>query len=150
MTLNHPHLPAKGARVMNGTDYRDLGFVTDVRDDANGPLEVKWDSGETTWHGADCIYLARPDAFLFNCCRDHIAPDWSQFKSLEIGGCVTETEENGDTFTVGGKSDDEAEFWTIYARHHSGEAEAITDCKTRDDAECAASQLRDLSRLPMA
>lgn len=149
MELNNAHLPQKGARVMNGTDDRDLGIVVDVRDNPNGPVQLKWDCGETGWYGAAGIYLARPNSFLFNCCPGDIAPDWSQFKSLEIGGCVTETEENGDTFTVGGKSDAEAEFWTVYGRHHSGEAEAITDCKTRDAAERAASQLRDLSRLPM-
>ncbi|WP_027578464.1 hypothetical protein [Bradyrhizobium sp. Ai1a-2] len=150
MDLQNSHLPPIGARVTNGTDDRDLGIVVDVRDNANGPLQVKWDNGETTWQGAAGIYLARPNSFLYNCCSGQIAPDWSQFKSLEIGGCVTETEENGDTFTIGGKSNSEAEFWTIYARHHSGEAQAITDCTTRDAAECAASQLRDISRLPMS
>jgi len=140
--------PNKDDRVMNGTNDRDLGFVVEVGDDVNGPVLVKWDNGETSWCGADCVYQARPDAFLFNCCRDHIAPDWSQFTSLEIGGCITETQPNGDTFTIGGKPDNEAEFWTVYARHLSGEAEAITDCTSRDAAEVAAYRLRDLSNLP--
>jgi hypothetical protein len=80
---------------------------------------------------------------LFNCCTGGVAPDWTQFKSLEIGGC---RDEGGNT--IGLLPDDKAEFWTIYARHHSGEAEAITDCKTREQAEKVLRVLAAISGLP--
>ncbi len=87
------------------------------------------------------------NAILFNCCTDNAPPDWSLFKSLEIGGCIDDPEEPGHT--IGNQPDDSAEFWTVYARHHSGEAEAITDCPTRAAADETAAELAKLSRLPL-
>ena len=84
---------------------------------------------------------------LFNCCTDGAEPDWSAYQSLEVGGCVTELEPNGDTFTVGGKADDEAEFWTVFGRFADGECEAITDCKTRQVADLVLSAFKIVSRL---
>lgn len=81
---------------------------------------------------------------LFNCCTDMVAPNWAQFKSLEIGGCIEH-----DDYTEGGVPDDRADFWTVYARHHSGEAEAITDCRTRADADSTGRTLSELSGLPL-
>lgn len=85
---------------------------------------------------------------LFNCCTNCTAPDWSQFKSLEIGGCITE-QDGADTFTIGGKSDSEAEFWTVYARRHSDDCEAITDCPTRAAADETGGILSGISGLPV-
>jgi hypothetical protein len=61
---------------------------------------------------------------------------------LEVGGCTTTTLESGETWTDGGLSDEEAQFWTVYSRYnpHSGfaELEAVTDCKTRLEADLVA------------
>ncbi len=72
-------------------------------------------------------YTAFTPADLFNCCTDHREPNWGRFERLEIGGCCDESEVPGETLTVGGKSFDEAEFFTIYGRLPDGESEAITD-----------------------
>lgn len=82
---------------------------------------------------------------LYNCCTAYTAPDWSQFKSLETGGCI----DDGDGNTTGGITDDKAKFWTVYARHHSGEAEAITDCNSRVEVDQVAAELSALSSLPL-
>ena len=86
---------------------------------------------------------------LFNCCTEGAEPDWSQYMRLEVGGCVTDTMPNGDTFTIGGKTDDEAEFWTVYGRFADGDCEAITDCETREDADLVAADLARRSKLPV-
>lgn len=92
---------------------------------------------------------AESGAVLFNCCTGNAAPDWSQFKSLEIGGCRQEVAENGKTFTDFGIPDNEAEFWTVYAREHGGCACAITDCPTRTAADQTGKALSELSGLPL-
>ncbi len=86
---------------------------------------------------------------LFNCCTNGVAPDWSRFKSLETGGCITDTMPNGDTYTVGLVEDDRAEFWTVYARDHEGYAEAITDCESRAAVDRTAAELSRISGLPV-
>jgi hypothetical protein len=86
---------------------------------------------------------------LFNNCTDHRAPEWSQFATLEIGACKDDPADPGHT--IGLLTDDaEAEFFTVYGRHHSGEAEAITDCPTRSRAEQVAAELCRISGLPMS
>lgn len=77
---------------------------------------------------------------LFNCQTQQREPDWSEFKSLEIGGCIID----GDQ-TIGGQADDVAQFWTVYGRHHDGEAEAITDCRSRELARLVLARLRVMS-----
>lgn len=86
---------------------------------------------------------------LFNCCTDYAAPDWRQFNWLEIGGCITVTDEHGDTFTEGGIDHDEAEFFTVYGHLIDGGLEAITDCPTHAAAVAAAEHMRALSGLPV-
>lgn len=46
-----------GERVMNGTNERDAGMVQEVRPgcDANDYVIVRWDNGETSGCGADCL-----------------------------------------------------------------------------------------------
>lgn len=92
--------------------------------------------------------VASPDltsAFLFNCCTDERQPDWSPFLSIEVGGCIAG--DGGET--TGGVPDDQAEFWTVYARRRDGCAEAITDTETRELAEFAARTIARLSGLPL-
>jgi hypothetical protein len=85
---------------------------------------------------------------LFNCCTDGVAPDWSLFAWLEVGGCTSETDQHtGDTWTNGGVADSAAEFWTVYGRLKEGGCEAITDCLTRVEAEAAAEEMREMSGL---
>jgi len=89
-------------------------------------------------------------AVYFNCCTENAAPNWSQFASLETGGCTTETNPaTGETWTNGGESDDVAEFWTVYGRLIEGGCEAITDCKTRAEVDAAVLRLSELSGLPI-
>ncbi|MGY3482242.1 hypothetical protein ACVW1C_000125 [Bradyrhizobium sp. USDA 4011] len=87
-------------------------------------------------------------AVYFNCCTGNAAPDWSPFDWLEVGGCNTETDETGLTFTNGGIPDSEAEFWTVYAHLKAGGCEAITDCPTAEAAQSVAQALSALSGLP--
>lgn len=86
-------------------------------------------------------------AQLFNCCTDYAAPDWSQFDWLEIGGCITETNAAGETWTNGGEPDDHAEFWTVYGHLHVGGMEAITDAPNRAAADYVANTLAMISGL---
>jgi hypothetical protein len=89
------------------------------------------------------------NATLFNCYTNWNAPDWSRFKSLETGGCITNVQANGSTHIDGNIPDHSAEFWKVYARDHDGMAEAITDCKTRADVDAVAAHLSALSGLPV-
>jgi hypothetical protein len=89
------------------------------------------------------------DDTLFNCCTGNEPPDWSQFSWLEIGGCTTERNEDGEEWVNGGESDDVAEFWTVYGRLKEGGCEAITDCATRAAVDDVAGQLTKLSGLPL-
>lgn len=84
---------------------------------------------------------------LFNCCTSQQAPDWSRFASLEIGGCIDDPDDSGHT--IGDIDFDAAQFFTVYARTHDGDCEAITDCPTLDDAHAAGAILSGLSELPM-
>lgn len=86
----------------------------------------------------------RVSAILFNCCTDNRAPDWTRFKSVEVGGCI---DHGGET--EGNVPDDRAEFFTVYARLHDGCAEAITDSSTRPIAEFVARTIARLSGLPL-
>jgi hypothetical protein len=84
---------------------------------------------------------------LFNCCTDCLAPDWTQFSFFTVGGCKDDPDDPGHT--LGLCSDEEAEFWTVYAYREPGDGEAITDCKTRAEAEAVAAELSELSGLPI-
>ncbi|MBB4200584.1 hypothetical protein CCR94_18185 [Rhodoblastus sphagnicola] len=85
---------------------------------------------------------------LFNCCTNCLPPDWSQFSFITIGGCKDDPDDPGHT--LGLCSDEEAEFWTVYARHKEPDSgEAITDCKTKAEAEAVAAELSKLSALPI-
>lgn len=70
-------------------------------------------------------------------------PDWSKFRSLEIDGCTED-----DDGVEAGKSDDKADFWTIYARDHEGLAQALQDCVSRAEADHVLKQMMELSGLP--
>lgn len=84
---------------------------------------------------------------LYNCCTNHAAPDWSTFSWLEIGGCTSEKDEDGNEWVNGGVDDAEAEFWTVYGRLNDGGCDAITDCMTRADVHAVAAELSKLSGL---
>lgn len=87
---------------------------------------------------------------LFNCCPGLAAPDWALFDALEVGGCCDVAEEGADeTCIEGGKTRDEAEFFTVYGRLKEGGCEAITDLDTYEHAKFAAHALGDLSGLPV-
>lgn len=83
---------------------------------------------------------------LFNCQPGAMAPDWSGFRSLFIGGCISH-----DGQTEGGVPMDRAEFFTVYARDLEGLAEAITDAPegaTLKEAAEIGAELASLSGLP--
>jgi hypothetical protein len=82
---------------------------------------------------------------LFNCCAGGVAPNWSAYRWLVIGGCIEDKENPGHI--IGGIADDEAEFWTVYGMLKGGGTEAITDCPTRADVDCVAERLSQLSGL---
>lgn len=84
---------------------------------------------------------SRVDLRLFNCCTGNGEPDWSQFDRLEIGGCVSDPDEEGQT--IGGQSANQAAFFTIYGRFKEpdGTCEAITDVQLAIDALEIAGEL---------
>lgn len=87
---------------------------------------------------------------LYNCLPncDPSTIDWTQVAGFEVGGCTTETDENGDTWTNGGIADSEAEFWTVYVRYQGygtfAGREAVTDCPTALAAQWVAYGLSAL------
>ena len=85
---------------------------------------------------------------LFNCFTDCMAPDWKLFGFFTIGGCKDDPDDPGHT--LGLCDDEDAEFWTVYARYKEPDSgEAITDCKTKAEAEAVAAELSKLSGLPI-
>lgn len=85
---------------------------------------------------------------LFNCCTDLRAPNWSQYVCLTIGGCINDPDDPGHV--LGLVPDNDAEFWTVYARDPDGMAEAITDCQTRAEVDAVAFELSKISGLEIA
>lgn len=84
---------------------------------------------------------------LFNCQTDCIAPDWSRYASLMIGGTRNLSDDPDETEMTGGQSLDTAQFFTVYGRDHDGLLDAITDCETARDALSVAAQLSIASGL---
>lgn len=80
------------------------------------------------------------EKILFNCCAGGVAPDWSQFDALEIGGCINDADEGDEeTNIVGGIERDQAEFFTVYGHLKTGGVEAITDVPSYQGAENIAA-----------
>lgn len=101
------------------------------------------------------LYTSRMDApftrsQLYNCCTGEQEPDWTQFKNLELGGCI-DAAGPGETSTAieGGIDRAKAEFFTIYGRLTEGGCEAITDCANMIDAEHIGLYLCKLSSLSL-
>lgn len=88
-------------------------------------------------------------ARLFNCCTDHRMPDWSLFDWIEVNGCVNLRDGDGkETGDVDSETDDtKADFWTVHGHLVGGGLEAITDCKTRAEADEIAAELATLAGL---
>lgn len=91
---------------------------------------------------------AAPNPLLFNCLTDHIAPDWSRYASLLIGGTRNLSDDPGETQMVGAQSIDAAQFFTVYGRDRDGLLDALTDCETARDVLAVGAQLAVLSGLP--
>ena len=81
---------------------------------------------------------------LYNNCAGFREPDWSQFESLELGGCI---DVDGDT-TPDVKADD-AHFFTVYGRTKDKLFEAITDCNSALEALKVGAHLSLVSGLPI-
>ncbi|WP_050400386.1 hypothetical protein [Bradyrhizobium embrapense] len=88
-------------------------------------------------------------AVYFNCCTGNTAPDWSAFRSLEIGGCKMVSNSAGESYVHGNQAPDDSAFWTVYAREHDGCALAITDCGILTETHAIAETLSRLSGLPL-
>lgn len=77
------------------------------------------------------------------------APDFSRFAYLEIDGCVMDEDDPEENTVIGGKPDNEAEFWTIYGREkETGMAQAVQDCITRAEANYVLRLMMERSGLP--
>lgn len=75
------------------------------------------------------------------------APDWSQFVTLEIDGCIQEGAD--EDYVRGGMSDEDAQFWTIYGRmKETGLVVALQDCVSRAEADHVLIEMMRLSGLP--
>jgi hypothetical protein len=98
------------------------------------------------------VYVNQPapvaNPLLFNCQTDCIAPDWSRYASILIGGTRNLSDDPDETQMVGAQSIGEAQFFTIYGRDHEGLLDAITDCETARDVLAVGAQLAALSGLP--
>ncbi|WP_294537682.1 hypothetical protein [uncultured Rhodoblastus sp.] len=150
-------------RETNGPDWIDAGsadaeiYVFEIRaseselprgwyvrsaEGLNGPFDEEWKADREQ----ETIEARRKR--LFNCCADNLAPDWSRFASLTVGGCKVDPEDPGHT--LGLVCDAEAQFWTVYARDKDGCSEAITDCGARAEADQVAQELYTLSGLEIA
>ena len=91
----------------------------------------------------------RPDIF-FNCQPGGLEPDWQRFTNLELGGCIDLAEDGSyGTWIEGGRSRQEAEFFTIYGRLQEGGAEAITDCLDFESARRVTAYLVKRSGLTL-
>lgn len=87
------------------------------------------------------------DETLFNCCTNGVAPDWSQYDGLELGGCRFDSDEG---HVNGGLDRHEAEFFTVYGHLNEGGCEAITDIMGDfDAAERVGEKLAELSGLEL-
>lgn len=89
---------------------------------------------------------------LFNCCTGQAEPDWKRFTALEISGC-RESVGNDGPYIEARQTPTDVEFYGIYARHPSGEWEAITDTPVNtpwDIALNTAQRLAGLSNLPLS
>jgi hypothetical protein len=87
------------------------------------------------------------NAVLFNCCTNFTAPDWRQYRSLDLAGCHEVAEEG----IVSGYSEDESDFFAVYAVLHDGCSDAITDVvagASLDFAKDILRQLGEISGLP--
>jgi hypothetical protein len=87
------------------------------------------------------------NALLFNGCTNHEAPDWSQFSTLELGGCINCDDDDG--YVVGGIGRTNAEFFTVYGRFKDGPCEVITDLHTFDEGVTVGEHLATLSGLSL-
>jgi hypothetical protein len=83
-------------------------------------------------------------AGLYNCCRDGLPPNWTDFDGFEIWPCQIQTAYDGgpvsgsDTMIEPLHIPDEAhlvDFWSVYGHLHDGGLECITDTNTRKQAE---------------
>lgn len=95
------------------------------------------------------LFMPTDSTRLYNCMPEGVAPDWTRFVSLRIGGCI---DHGGQT--EGGVAIEEAEFFTVYGvfvEHGIHLVEAITDVSTRSLAEAlpVARELATLSGLPL-
>lgn len=89
------------------------------------------------------------DVVLFNCCYQCVAPDWTLYASLSLGGCKTDPEDDGQT--LGNMTLAESEFFTVYGITPEGYAEAITDIgngASMEEAITVMGRLSGLSGLP--
>jgi len=87
------------------------------------------------------------NAVLFNCCTNFTAPDWTQYRSLDLAGC----HEVGEEGIVSGYAEDESDFFAVYAVLHDGCSDAITDVvagASLDFAKDILRQLGEISGLP--
>ncbi|MDO3445473.1 hypothetical protein [Agrobacterium sp. V1] len=84
----------------------------------------------------------------FNC--RPAQPDWSDFTSLVLGGCVdTSARDYDGTCIEGGKSRAEAEFFTIYGELAAGGYQILTDSPDFDAAQRIAADLCYFSGLTL-
>lgn len=88
------------------------------------------------------------DATLFNCCTEHMEPNWSEYQRLQLSGCMTE----GDEYTVSGVAAHHAEFFGIYGVDHEGMSMAITDTHcgaSLEEGKALLERLSIVSGLPI-
>ncbi|PPQ37287.1 hypothetical protein SAMN06265338_1363 [Rhodoblastus acidophilus] len=133
--------PAFHVFKTNGAGYLAAGWWVRCAEGVFGPELERDNADAARWR------IEEKRKRLFNCCTNSLAPDWSQFSFFVIGGCKDDPDDPG--YTLGLCSDEEAEFWTIYAYREPGDGEAITDCKTKPEAEAAAAELSQFSDLPI-
>lgn len=144
------HTLADGARVAHDLAATSGLFCTFEKPDLGVvlPSHPRLADNDAANDWIDAAVIRRDGERLFNCQPDNRQPDWKEFDRLEIDGCIDDPEHPGTT--IGGLSDSEAQFWTIYARRPDGEPEPITDCATLVDAIRTGQDLANIAGLDCA
>lgn len=83
------------------------------------------------------LATAMTNAKLYNCRTGHRAPEWDLFDGFEVAGCAVDPDDGHTYQTDNGET---PTFWCVFGHLKAGGLDAITDCKTRAEADNIAER----------